>query len=459
MKHFINYATVVVSGFVCLVSCAEQESELPSVSQLSNNQLSIVTHTREGDEASTPIASIYLFNGSNAFVRTLQTDADGSYTSASASVKLLADTYTLCALSSNDLSLFQLPETATATPTSVITPVGETMGDLLMETETVTLADGANEVVDMTLKRKVLELSTVTINQVPDDVKGVAVSISPLYSAIQFNGEYVDSNPTSCAIALTLTSTSGVWQATPQKLVFPSKGVPTITVTFTRDDESTRSYTYTAANALSANNKYNISGTYTEPLGVTFNGSITLQPWVTDPTAVDFEFDESNAASNSSTDPSSSTEDPNSGSGSSETTDPPVAGQQYKGCYVVSVDSDAKTAVLLSPTEGTGYTVEGYNATEWLNHLNTELSNWPSVEGVSGSWRIPTVEEIRLFVQPAGIVIDLEQGKSKYFFCMENSALKIVGVKNSAGVANVEGDTGTGYNSTRILRPVINISY
>ena len=114
MKQFINYATVVVSGLVCLVSCAEQESDLPSVSQLSNNQLSIVTHTREGDEASTPNASIYLFNGSNAFVRTLQTDADGSYTSASASVKLLADTYTLCALSSNDLSLFQLPERAVA---------------------------------------------------------------------------------------------------------------------------------------------------------------------------------------------------------------------------------------------------------------------------------------------------------------------------------------------------------
>ena len=458
MKHFINYATVVVSGFVCLVSCAEQESELPSVSQLSNNQLSIVTHTREGDEASTPIASIYLFNGSNAFVRTLQTDADGSYTSASASVKLLADTYTLCALSSNDLSLFQFPETATATPTSVITSVGETMGDLLMETETVTLADGANEVVDMTLKRKVLELSTVTINQVPDDVKGVAVSISPLYSAIQFNGEYVDSNPTSCTITLTSTSTTGVWQAAPQKLVFPSKGVPTITVTFTRDDESTRSYTYTATNALSANNKYNIAGTYTEPLGVTFNGSITLQSWATDPTAVDFEFDENNAVNNSSSDPSSSAEDPNAGSGSSETSNPPVAGQQYKGCYVVSVNSDAKTAVLLSPTDGTGYSVEGYNATEWLNHLNTELSNWPSVEGVSGTWRIPTLEEIGLFAQPAGIISDLEQGQKKGFFCMENSELKIVEVRKSNKVAEL-GSILTSFNDTRILRPVINISY
>lgn len=434
MKHFINYATVVVSGLVCLVSCAEQESDLPSVSQLSNNQLSIVTHTREGDEASTPIASIYLFNGSNAFVRTLQTDADGSYTSASASVKLLADKYTLCALSSNDLSLFQLPETTTATPTSVITPVGETMGDLLMETETVTIADGDNEVVDMTLKRKVLELSTVTINQVPDDVTGVAVSISPLYSAIQFNGEYVDSNPTSCTITLTLTSTSGVWQATPQKLVFPSKGVPTITVTFTHDDESTRSYTYTAPNALSANNKYNIAGTYTEPLGVTFNGSITLQPWVTDPTAVNFDFDESNATDNPNIEP----------------VNIPMQGELYNEYYVVSVDGTNREAVLLSKTQK-----KGVMETE----LNSYLSGITKPEGASGNWRIPTVSECQTFLADPDTP-NLTYNDNGYYLCYVDETLSRIQVKKSSdGTIELSSPMSTGFNTIMTLRPVINISY
>lgn len=455
MKSLSIHVLAAISGFACFVSCAEQETDLPSVHQSSNNQLSIVTHTREGDEASSSVASIYLFNGSNEFVRTLQTDADGGYASASASVKLLAGTYTLCALSSNDLSLFQLPETATATPTSAIIPAGETMGDLLMDTKSVTLDDGANEEVDMTLKRKVLELSTVTINQVPDDVTGVAVSVSPLYSAIQFNGDYVDSNPTSCTITLTSTSTTGVWQATPQKLVFPSKGVPTITVTFTRDDESTRSYTYTAANALSANNKYNISGTYTEPLGVTFNGSIILQPWVTDPTAVDFEFDESNAASNSSTAPSSTTEDPNAGSGSSETTDPPVAGQQYKGCYVVSVDSDAKTAVLISPTEKNNYS----KGTSWETTIANALLTW-EVDGVTGTWRVPTLaefEEIGEYPDAFNIVA----GKNCNYFCLEDSNLKYVQInKKQSGYIEVKSDkTSSELAPSTILRPVINITY
>ena len=114
--------------------------------------------------------------------------------------------------------------------------------------------------------------------------------------------------------------------------------------------------------AFSANNKYNIAGTYTEPLGVILSGGITLQSWVTDPTTVNFDFDETNTASNTNPDPNAGGDDPSSGtddpnSGGSDPTDPPVVGQTYKGCYVVSVNSDAKTAVLLSPTEGTGYDV------------------------------------------------------------------------------------------------------
>lgn len=433
MKSLSIHVLAAISGFACFVSCAEQETDLPSVHQSSNNQLSIVTHTREGDEASSSVASIYLFNGSNAFVRTLQTDADGSYTSASTSVKLLADTYTLCALSSNDLSLFQLPETATATPTSVITPVGETMGDLLMDTISVTIADGANEEVDMTLKRKVLELSTVTINQVPDDVTGVAVAISPLYSAIQLNGEYVDSNPTSCTITLTATSTSGVWQATPQKLVFPSKGVPTITVTFTHDDESTRSYTYTAANALSANNKYNISGTYTEPLGVTFNGSITLQPWVTDPTAVDFEFDENNATDNPNIEP----------------VNIPVQGELYNDYYVVSVDGTKREAVLLSKTQKKD--VKQQDSQSYLSGI-------PKPEGASGNWRIPTVLECQTFLADPDTP-NLTYGSDGHYLCLLNGDLNRIQVTKTGGTIELSSPVSTGYTSLLTLRAVINISY
>lgn len=449
MKHFIHSAAAIMSGFVCLVSCNEQESDLLSANQSSNNQLSIVTHTREGE---TPIASVYLFNGSNAFVRTLQTDAAGDYSSASASVKLPAGTYTICAINSSGLSHFQLPDEATATPTSVISVAeGQTMGDLLMDMKTVTLTNGDNAPVDMELQRKVLELSSVTISLVPEDVIGVTVSVGSFSSAIQFNGTYVETDPITCTFSLTHNTTTGNWESTPQQLVFPSIGRPSITITFNRGEEDTHSYTYNASAALSANNKYDITGTYTE---VSFSGTITSQDWPDDPIAIDFEFDESNIVNNPSGNEGSSS----TGSGDSETNDPPVVGQTYKSCYVVSVDSEAKTAILLSPTEGTGYNVDGLNATTWLNYLNAVLLTWPAVEGISGSWRIPTLEEIQLFAQPTGIVSDIGQAESKYYFCMENSVLKIAPVKNRDGEATIMNTT-TSYNDTRILRPVINISY
>ena len=460
MKHFIHSAAAIMSSFVCLVSCSEQESDLLSANQSSNSQLSIVTHTRGGE---TPIASVYLFNGSNTFVRTLQTDAAG-YTSASASVKLPEGSYTLCALSPSDLSHFQIPEAPT--PNSAITLAeGQAMSDLLIGTATATLADGANEEVDLELQRKVLEISSITISQVPDDVTGVTVSIAPFYSAVQFNGEYVATDPVTATFTLATTATDGVWQLTPQQLVFPSNGVPTITVTFTRDNEDPSNYTYKTESAFAANNKYNIVGTYTEPLGVILSGGITLQPWVTDPTAVNFDFDESNTGNNSNSDPNTGGDNPSSGtdnpnSSGSEATDPPVVGQTYKGCYVVSVNSEAKTAVLLSPTERTGYSVgsNNYNAADWLNLLNTELQSWPSIEGVTGSWRIPTLEEIELFAQPAGVINDIGQADTKSFFCMENSALKVVKIRNSNKTATNAG-VNTAFNESSILRPVIDISY
>ena len=456
MKHFIHSAVAAISGFVCLVSCTEQESDLLSVNQSSNNQLRVVTHTRVGEEPVSSAASVYLFNDENAFVRILQTDASGDYVSA----KLPEDTYTLYAYG-GDLSHFQLPDDASITPSTAITLADDQdMGDLLMATSTVTLPDGTDEVVDLTLQRKVLELSSITISQVPAGVTGVSVAIAPFYSAIQINGDYVTTAPVTATFTLTETATSGVWQAIPQQLVFPSKGVPTITVTFTRDGEDPSTYTYTADAALTANNKYDIAGTYTEPLGVTLSGGITFQPWAANPTAVNFEFDESNLAGNTTPDPNAGGNDnPNGGSGGSQSADAPVAGQQYKGCYVVSVNESNHTAVLISPTERQNLNPSDEN---WLGVLNAALSTW-EVDGISGTWHIPTLaqlEELAVFPD----AFNLDMGSFKNFFCLVSSDLKVVQIKrkaeNAGGIIDIKSDqVSDDYGASTYLKPVIEISY
>ena len=425
MKHFIHSAAAIMSSFVCLVSCSEQESDLLSANQSSNSQLSIVTHTRGGE---TPIASVYLFNGSNTFVRTLQTDAAG-YTSASASVKLPEGTYTLCALSPSDLSHFQIPEAPT--PTSAITLAeGQAMSDLLIGSATTTLSDGENGEVDLELQRKVLELSSITISQVPDDVTGVTVSIAPFYSAIQFNGEYVATDPVSATFTLAATATDGVWQVTPQQLVFPSKGVPTITVTFTRENEDPSIYTYTAESAFTANSKYNIAGTYTEPLGVTLSGGITLQSWVTDPTAVNFDFDESNA-------------------GNSDPVDIPKQGELYNDYYVVSVDETNRKAVLLSKIQKKG--VKDSESQSYLAGIQKP-------EGANGNWRIPTVSECQTFLSDPNTP-DLTYNSDGYYLCLLDGALNRIQVTKTNGTIEITSPMSTGFSNMMTLRPVIDISY
>ena len=454
MKHFIHSVVAAISGFVCLVSCTEQESDLLSVNQSSNNQLRVVTHTREGGEAVSSAASVYLFNDENAFVRILQTDASGNYVSA----KLPEDTYTLYAYG-GDLSHFQLPDDANITPATAITLAdNQDMGDLLMATSTVTLPDGTDEVVDLILQRKVLELSSITISQVPAGVTGVTVSFAPLYSAIQINGNYVTTDPVTATFTLTAASTAGVWEATPQQLVFPSKGVPTITVTFTHDNEDPSTYTYTADAALSANNKYDIAGTYTQPLGVTLSGGITFQPWATNPTAVNFDFDENNHVNNTTPDPNAGgNDDPSAGSGGSETTETPVAGQKYKGCYVVSVNESNQTAVLISPTEEHGY----YCDSGWLSYLNNILTSWPSVDGVTGTWRVPTLSEIEA-IMPVPEAFLVSASKTREYYCLVDANLKVVKLGKKGDGSSIEFKTESPYEdfSTSVyLKPVIDISY
>ena len=433
MKHFINYAIAAVTGFVCLVSCSEQESDLSSATLSSSHQLRIVTHTREGE---TPIASVYLFNANNAFVRTLQTDAAGDYSSASASVKLPAGTYTICAINSSGLSHFQLPDETTATPTSVISIAeGQTIGDLLMDMKTVTLTNGDNAPVDMELQRKVLELSSVTISQVPEDVTGVTVSVGSFSSAIQFNGAYVDTDPITCTFSLTHNTTTGNWESTPQQLVFPSIGRPSITITFNRGEEDTHSYTYIASSALSANNKYDITGSYTE---VSFSGTITSQDWPDDPIAIDFEFDDSNTASS------------NSGGGSGgETSEVLEAGQLYNGYYVVSVDAANSVAVLLSQSYRNDVTQFNYQ---------TILSGIPKPQNAIGDWRIPTELECKTFLLDPATPGIFSDNKENYFCYVEEELNRCYAVKSSDEKVSFTLSS-TGLVSGVYLRPVINISY
>ena len=456
MKRFCINAFAAVSGILCVSGCAGDVFNEP-VGTDPTGELRVMT--RSDDENTTPLAgaSVYLFNSSGACASILTSDASGAYASA----KLPAGSYTLYALGGDGLSSLVLPTQAEATPSSVLTLAeNQSLGDLLMTQSTVTLDDGESEDVSLALERKVLEMTSVTINQVPDDITGVQVSVGALYGQVQLNGEYVASSSAPCVITLT-SQGSGTWAATPQLITFPSKSKPVITITFTADGAEPRSYSYSSDEELLANHKYNLEGTYTEPLGVTINGTITAQAWDSSATGIAFDFDESNSTNSSSgNDPSSgngtSSGNDNPSSGTGDPSQVPVAGETYKGCYVVSVNTEAHTAVLLSPTGQDGFAENSLQAT--LPHLNTALASWPSVSDITGSWRIPTIEEVRLFAATSDLMDGLSLSQKKILYCYDGSDLKAVTVVWTINGIEVKSPVDS-CGPTYILRPVIDITY
>lgn len=428
MKRFCINAFAAVSGILCVSGCAGDVFNEP-VGTDPTGELRVMT--RSGDENTTPLAgaSVYLFNSSGACASILTSDASGTYASA----KLPAGSYTLYALGGDGLSSLVLPTQAEATPSSVLTLVeNQSLGDLLMTQSTVTLDDGESEDVSLALERKVLEMTSVTINQVPDDITGVQVSVGALYGQVQLNGEYVASSSAPCVITLT-SQGSGTWAATPQLITFPSKSKPVITITFTADGAEPRSYSYSSDEELLANHKYNLEGTYTEPLGVTITGTITAQAWDSSATGIAFDFDESNSTNSSS---------------SNESTDGPKAGDLYNDYYVVSVDASNRKAVLLCKTD------VAYD--DGVSNINTRLSQISRIEGSTGNWRVPTLTESQAFLSDSKTP-GINYGSN--YYCLNNGELNMVKVEKTNGTITLNDPKNVAYSSLGKLRPVIDISY
>ena len=198
---------------------------------------------------------------------------------------------------------------------------------------------------------------------------------------------------------------------------------------------------------MTANNRYNISGTYTEPLGVTLEGAITLQAWTTDPSAIPFDFDESNAISDSGSG-GSGTDDPNAGSGGSDNTETPVAGQTYKGCYVVSVDNDSHSVVLLSNSNKTGIGSE--------EALNSYLAGLAKPVETNSNWRLPTFTECQVCFTDA----NTPNIVTSQYYCVKDGKLNRVSVNRSeTNELSVTFRETSDYSNSVNLRPVIDITY
>jgi hypothetical protein len=429
----IKLLIATACGLIALFSCSKEiVSEADNESERTT-QLRIIT--RAGDDVSQiNDGRIYVFNSSGACVDILTTTEE----THSASVLLPPGDYTVYAVASEDLSRFSLPSKDEASSKSeIVLDAEKEMEDFLTKSAIVTLEENVPQQLNLSLERKVTCFQSITIKKVPSDVTDVTVSFGPLYKAICLNGTFPDKTE-SYSISLTGNG-SGSWQASPGKMHFPSKGNPTVTISFTRGS-STKSYSCVLDQELPANHHLILEGTYTETQGVTLTGVISGEEWGDDVT-ITFSFDETNSEGG---------EDPNNNNNNNTTY---TAGDTYNNHYIVAVNGN--TLTVLSNAEQKDFSIGVENMQTALNTINAALASWSSKDNLTEAWRVPTEAEVSTFLSdPNSFTIS---NGTRYYFFMDNNILKMIPVTINDGSRTL-GNVTTDIGARGWLRPVTDIT-
>lgn len=385
-KYFFSALMALVA-----TGCTTDSMPLSSSSCVSGSCLTLNTRTPDAYEVHYYVA-----------------DTEGVGTNVSFS-NLPPGDYQIYAVSSDNLSGFNLPTTEEASATAVITPTTDyPEHDLLLANTNISLAPGDDITLDLSFRRALLRLNTITLHQVPEKATAVSLTISPLRTNVSLDLT-AESGTTMCELTIPLTKCDATtWQSLTPYYIFPSIGAPTLTfdLTLPSSDNPEESVVSSFTHALEA------------PLEA--NHPITL----------DATYPNSDAL--------------------------PAVGSTYQGCYVLAVHD--RTVTLLSPDQRSGHDVSSDRQQKSIALLNSALSTWPTPDGITGIWRIPTAEEAITFAQVHSVCPLPNLGITNYFLCMDGNTLTTIIARNSySGIPEYKILPTLGLQS--ILRPVMDITF
>lgn len=414
-NKIIALATIVA---LAVTSCSKEVIMEETSKQEPNSTLNI--RTRIGDEAlqengpkvSYPV-NIYIFNTEGQCSEYLQITDE----STDISVELLEGTYNVYAIAGADATTYELPTKEEATTESQIKLIGEKHGDLMTAENMVSLADGGENTLTLTLQRKVMLIQDIAIKNVPTYIKAVTVTIAPLYESLLINGSYAEeAGPQE--ITLTEEENTKVWKnAEGIYLLPPTSGSATITVNMTDNEDQIKSYSYTCSDELKANYKIKINGTYSERIGVELSGTITGAEWAGEE-EITFDFDENGSEPISPDDITPDDEEDNPTI--SETA--PAVGSFYQDKYYVlkSESSNGKTNVTLMTTEEADNVIDREisvpnDQDAVRTAVDAAIAKLTADSDIKG-WRLPTIEEMDYISENIdNIRVHFENAKKDFF--------------------------------------------
>lgn len=370
---------VLASVALLLSGCAKEIEYENNVSDAPLGTLSVGTRATDNGNVSYPV-NVYVFDddGACAATATLASSSDGL------SIYLPIGNYSVRAVGGASPDDYELPTKDNAVYNSPVTLLpGHGHGELMTAAQALVKvsADETNDI-SLSMSRRVMQLSSVTMKDVPTDVTEVSVSISPLYKSLLLNGEYSDGDG-SFTTELVKDADGTTWKMESSAYLLEASGKAAITVSM-KTGSATKTFSYESTDELKANYKINITGTY-KPGGFTVGGTVTGTDWAG---THEITFD--------MTDNSGSTESKDEKT-EKALPEAPEIGTIYKKCLVLENDTDKVagtiTTTLMTIKEKSGLTTEkSLTQEEWETLTSTGIEAL-AVDGISG-WRLPTEEEV-----------------------------------------------------------------
>lgn len=425
MKRFIYAVLTVVS--LCAMSACEKQLEVKSADQpKADGELKIRTRSASNDlEVSYPVI-VYVMNSEGTCVsRETVVSAESAL-----SIDLPSGEYNVYAVAGATEDSYTLPTMQTATPTSeLLLKENAKHGDLMAASSTITLGKNETNQLTLNLARKVMKVTSLTINDVPTDVTAVTMTFSPLCKSLRLNGTF-NTTATSQTVSLTKQADETTWTNSESLFLLPQTGSATITIGMTKGEQTTY-YSYACQQTLDSNHELTIAATYAGDRKITMTGSINGVAWG-DPIDITFEFGEDNTSDNKGGDSNNSSDEV------------PEVHSVYKDCYVLSVADDGndkvvtllhKNAVAIS---GSGKTEAAVSA-----EIDAALPSF-NINGITG-WRIPTRADLNdfnfnIFNTAISSVSDaISIGTTSYYYYLDGEHLKCFR-GNNLNLGYVTGD-------------------
>lgn len=391
-----------------LTACEKCIIEESSVADDESSKLFISTRAaaaNDGGDADGEISypvNVYVFDEDGACVATKSIESSEE----PLELNVPAGDYDVYAVAGADGEDYDLPSKSdAATDATVELKDGHAHGDLMTANGSVKMVYGEENKLTLELARKVMMLESVTIEDVPENVTAVSVSLSPLRENLLLNGDYEGTNGIY-ETDLQKDADGITWKSSQEVYLLEAAGPATVKVSFTTQKEEEKekvdTYSFECSDELKANHKINISGSFGANNSLKMEGVMTGAIWEA---SVDIPLDFKNGESETT---DTSTDDTEISEGTGEI---PSVGTLYKGCYVLkSENNGSKTIITLMSTETTnGLTYEKGSQTSMEAAIEEIFKNW-KVEG-GPDLRLPTLDEL-LYVNEN---LDLINSKLNYY--------------------------------------------